>query len=163
MCQLTQCHGTKSQLGPWSGEDRARKHENRGQRLESQAKSQNGQGKVPEGMCQSLGKVISGTRTVFLVPTSPKFQEEKRFQKVMLGISDRSQCRLKRPQVPQPGHRWARTTNWTIAPMQPGGHLGTRHWPSKLGIWGAGADCTAFCPGRLGEWVWSCLLVLICD
>lgn len=109
------------------GEECARKHENRGQRLESQAKSQSGQGKVPDGMCQSLGKVISGMRTVFLVPTSPKFQKEKRFQKVMLGISYGSQCSLKRPQVPQPGLRWERTANWTIAPMQPGGRVGTRH------------------------------------
>lgn len=86
------------------GRGHARKHKNRRQRLESQAKSQSGQGVVPAWMCQGLGKVTSGLRTTFLLPTSPKVQEEKRLQKVMLSISDGSQCKLKRPQVSQPGH-----------------------------------------------------------
>lgn len=59
----------------------ARNHENRSQRLENQAKS--GQGVVPGWMCQSLDKVISGLRTMLLVPTSPKVEEEERSQEVM--------------------------------------------------------------------------------
>lgn len=38
---------------------------------------------VPGGMCQSLDKVTSGLRTVLLVQTSPKVEEEERFQEVM--------------------------------------------------------------------------------
>lgn len=59
----------------------ARNHENKNQRLESQARS--GQGVVPDGICQGLDQVTSGLRTVFLVPTSPQVEKEKRFQKVM--------------------------------------------------------------------------------
>lgn len=69
-------HEITAETTGW-GRAQARSHENRSQRLKSQANSGSNQGVVLEGMCQGLDEVTvlaSRLRTVFPVPASPAFR-----------------------------------------------------------------------------------------
>lgn len=89
---------------------------------------------------------------MFPVPVSPREQEEKRFQKLMLGMSDGSQGRLKRPLEPQPGHFWGDAANWQpLCNQEAAGERATA--PAREAS--AGLLLTALPPAwaRMGGWV----------